>query len=238
MSPVWSRLLLVLCCLSPAVFAETPLRVAVAANFLPTAEVLRAQFGVERMTLHPGATGQLYAQISQGAPFDVFLSADQATAQRLYDEGKALTAPQTYAIGRLALWTPGQPAPEFSQLAGFARLVMADPKLAPYGAAALSCVQRLVPTWQGQWLKGTSVAQAHQMLISGAAPAGFVAWSQVLTAPAAEVRLLPEACHAPLIQQAVLLKRSAPHPAAQAFWDFLYSPSARQQIAAGGYAAP
>ncbi|MCJ8170745.1 molybdate ABC transporter substrate-binding protein [Atopomonas sediminilitoris] len=213
-----------------------PLRVAVAANFVATAEQLREAFGHELLTVHPGATGQLYAQIRQGAPYDFFLSADSVTAERLADEGLAVVPPQVYAVGRLALWSPGHKAPELSHLP--TRLVQADPKLAPYGAAAEQCVKKLAPAWQGQWLKGTSVSQAHQMLASGAASAGFVAWSQVLHAPREQWRLLPVSCHARLAQKAVWLKRGAQHPQAQAFWQFLSSSKARKLIAKAGYVAP
>ncbi|UUX51087.1 molybdate ABC transporter substrate-binding protein [Nisaea acidiphila] len=222
--------------------------IAVAANFTSAAEDLAAAFEQKtghRVILSTGSTGQLYAQITQGAPFDALLAADTARPERLHAVGMAGAAPFTYATGRLALWSP-DPAliPGDGQTflaAGVAgRLAIANPKLAPYGLAAKETL-----TAMGLWERynaslamGQNIAQTFQMTASGAAPAGFVALSQILAAPA-ELRgshwPVPAAMHAPIHQSAVLLKRGSGNDAAEAFLAYLTAPDGCGTIRAAGY---
>lgn len=210
--------------------------VAVASNFAAPMKQLAADF--ERQTGHTltistGATGKFYAQIRNGAPFDVLLAADDATPARLMREGAAV-ARQTYAIGRLVLWsaTPGYVTDGDGALRArrFKRLAIANPRLAPYGAAALETLTRLglADALAPRFVVGENIAQTHQFVASGNAELGFVALSQVtqdgrLTGGSAWI--VPASLHAPIRQDAVLLKRGADNDAARALFDFLKSPA-------------
>lgn len=211
--------------------------VAVASNFAAPMKQLAAQF--EQATGHTllistGATGKFYAQIKNGAPFDVFLAADDATPARLMREGDAV-ARQTYAIGRLVLWsaTPGYVTGNDDVLrqSRFKRLAIANPKLAPYGAAAVEVLTRLklADRVHAKLVIGENIAQTYQFVASGNAELGFVALSQVTQdgkLARGSVWLVPASLHAPIRQDAVLLRRGEPNAAARALFDFLKSPAA------------
>jgi len=225
--------------------------VAVAANFLPAVEALRAPFrdaSGHTLRLSAGATGQLYAQIIHGAPHHVFLAADRERPRRLVLEGHAVTDSRfTYAVGALALWS-ADPAmldePRAVLRAGrFRHLAIANPELAPYGAAARETLQSLGlwRTLQDKLVRGHNVAQAFQYVATGNAELGFVALSQVLDPrnPHEGSRwVVPASLHGPICQDAVLLSRGANNPAARAFLDFLRSRDAAQILRALGYRAP
>lgn len=222
--------------------------VAVAANFLAVAQKIAPQF--ERDTGHqavlvPGSTGALYAQIRNGAPFQVFLSADQETPRRLVEEGWAVAGTRyTYATGRLALWSASaglvDDQGQVLRTPASHRLALANPKLAPYGAAAVQTLTALGlwTAWQPKAVQGDNIAQAHQFVQTGNAAMGFVAWSQVwldgkLTSGSAW--LVPESLHDPLRQDAVLLKPGAGQVAASAWMAYLKQPAARAIVRAHGY---
>ena len=221
-------------------------RVAVAANFLPVLRELGAAFaaGGHHLQISSGSTGKLYAQIVHGAPFDLFLAADQARPERLEREGRIVPGSRfTYAIGHLVLWSP---APErFSDGLGwlregrFQRLAIANPKTAPYGRAARQFLRHhdLWVHLQAKLVRGESVSQALQFVASGNADAGLVALSQV-NGRAGSRWLVPATDHDPIVQQAVLLVHGADNPAARAFYAFLQSPPARRIIRAAGYILP
>lgn len=220
--------------------------VAVASNFTPTLEKLVPEF--ERKTGHSvtlvsGATGRHYAQIVNGAPYDLFLAADAEVTARLEEEGRAVSGSRAvYAIGRLALWsrTAEYVDAQGAVLAGgdFRRLSIANPRLAPYGEAAVEVLTTL-----GQYerlserlVQGENIAQTYQFVDSGNAELGFVAYSQVLENGAAgSYWLVPEDMHAPLTQELILLKDGA---AAREFIAFLLLPSTQAMIAASGYGVP
>lgn len=223
--------------------------IAVAANFNPVMQELRDEF--EASTAHvielsSGSTGVLYAQIVNGAPFDVLFAADQARPMRLEENGIGVAGTRfTYAEGRLALWSV---APEFvsnsvrdSLASGnLRRLSIANPDLAPYGIAAREVLQS-TGTWeslQGRLAYGENVSQAFSMAALGSADAGLVALSNVLLArerfPGHYLEV-PAELHAPIRQDAILLTRGADNEAARAFLAFLQSGAVRAKMAAYGY---
>ncbi len=218
---------------------------AVAANFLLPARALVTDF--ERLTGHhirlsAGSTGKLYAQALNGAPYDALLAADQQRAAALETAGVAVAGSRyTYARGRLLLWSP---APqrlrgdtiELLRSGRFSKLAIANPELAPYGAAA-----RDVLLYLGLWdslneriVRGENVAQAYAMAASGAADLAFIAASQ--QPQSGSVWPVPEALHRPIRQDAVLLRHGADNPAAREFLAWLRSPPARKRLIQFGYA--
>lgn len=242
------------CLASLAAFLMVPaataaeVSVAVAANFTAPMQRLAADF--ERDTGHKarlsfGATGKFYAQISHGAPFEVFLSADDETPARLENEGQAVKGSRfTYAIGRLVLWSP-QPNRVDAQGAvlekgDFNRMAIANPKTAPYGAAAIETLTQLglLTRLQGRFVQGENIAQTHQFVSTGNAELGFIALSQVfkdgqLTGGAAWI--VPAKLHSPIRQDAVLLSKGRGNPAAEALMQYLRSDKAKVTLRAFGY---
>ena len=237
-------LLCLLMCVRQA-FADEA-HVAVAANFAAPAQRLAEAFSSasgHKLTLSSGSTGKFYAQIRNGAPFDVLLSADEETPRRLEGEKRAVEGTRvTYAVGRLALWG-AQGADENSLRRNqFTRLAIANPRLAPYGAAARETLERL-GLWaavQGKIVQGENIAQAFQFVQSGNADLGFVALSQLRDrqVPAASYWVVPATLHAPLRQDAVLLARGARNAAARGFLEYLRSAAARATIREAGYEIP
>jgi len=221
--------------------------VAVAANFSGTAQKVAADFtraSGHEVKLVPGATGKLYAQIKNGAPFQVFLSADDETPSRLVKEGGALASSQfTYATGRLVLWSAQTGLIDHQGqvlTTAFTRLAIADPKLAPYGAAAMEVLAKrgLLPSVQTRLVQGESIAQAYQFVATGNAPLGFVALSQVMRNGQIEqgsAWRVPAELHQPLRQDAVLLQAGVGQAAAVAFLDYLRSDAARKVMQSAGY---
>jgi len=220
--------------------------IAVAANFAAPMKALSARFEQatgHRLTLSPGSTGKFYAQIKNGAPFDVLLAADDETPARLLREGDAVRT-QTYAVGKLALWSADAAKLDGSDAllrrGAYNRLAVANPRLAPYGAAAMQVLEKLGLAGQAKdkLVMGENIGQTHQFAASGNAELGFVALSQVwqdgkLTGGSAW--LVPPALHAPIRQDAALLKRGAANAAARALLDFLRSHEAQAVIRSYGY---
>ncbi len=230
----------------PLLAAQTT--VAVASNFTAPMKVLAQAF--ERDTGHPltlafGATGQFYAQIRNGAPFAVLLSADDETPLKLEREGLAVAGTRlTYATGRLALWSrqPGlvDPQGQVLRTGRFDKLAIANPKLAPYGAAALQTLQalglheRLTP----KLVEGANVTQAYQFAASGNAALAFVAVAQVFEngqLREGSAWVVPDTLHEPLAQDAVLLKVGQNNPAAAALLQYLRTEKAQAIIRSYGY---
>ncbi len=233
----------------PSFAAE--IRVAVAANFAPTMKEIAAGFekaSGHRVSLTQGATGKFYAQIVNGAPFDILLSADDETPAKLVKEGKAIAGSQfTYAIGRLALWSPdaklvGQGGAVLKG-SGFRFVAIANAKVAPYGRAAVQTMQKLgvLSQIEPRVVQGESIAQTYQFVSSGNAQLGFVALSQVwengrLRSGSAWV--VPEEMHEQLKQDAVLLDAARDMPAARALLDYLKSDAAKKIMERYGYRIP
>lgn len=231
-----------------AVRSETAL-IAVAANFAEVLERLEADFEAEsphRLTVTVGSTGKLYAQIVQGAPFDVLLAADQRYAERLEAEGLAVPGSRfTYATGRLVLWSadPGRiPADGAAWLrAGrVGRLAMANPDLAPYGLAARQTLAALgvLDALEGRIVLGENVGQAYVLVASGNADAGFVGLSYV-DSPRNRIAgsrwLVPGSLHEPIHQDAVLLTHGEDNSAARDLLAYLRRPQVRELIESYGY---
>lgn len=223
--------------------AET-VTIAVAANFTALAEDLAEAF-VARTGHQPvlsfASTGQLYAQISQGAPYEVFLAADDERPRIAVEQGLAVAGTAfTYAIGRLVLYGPTRDvsAGEAALREPFEKLAIADPAAAPYGAAAVETLEALglYQATQARLVTGENVSQTLQFVETGNAELGFVAASQVVGRP--QQWLVPAALHRPIRQDAVLLKVGEANPAAVAFLDFLRSREAVELIEAAGYDAP
>lgn len=222
--------------------------VAVAANFSAPMQKIAAAF--ERDTGHKallsfGSTGRFYAQVKAGAPFQVLLAADAATPAKLVHEGLAVAGSRfTYATGRLVLWsaTPGlvDGQGEVLRRPGTGRIAIADPKLAPYGAAAVEAMDRLglLAALQPRLVQAENIAQAWQFASTGNATLGFVALSQVMVdgrIDKGSAWIVPERLHAPIRQDAVLLATGKDNPAAAALLAYLRGDTARAIVRAHGY---
>jgi molybdate transport system substrate-binding protein len=229
----------------PAWADELP--VAVAANF--TAPLKLIATGFERETGHKlvasfGSTGKFYAQIKNGAPFEVLLTADDETPLKLVKEGAAVNGSAfTYAIGKLVLWSakPGlvDGAGAVLQKGGFEHLSLADPKLAPYGAAGVEAMKALgvFEALQPKFVTAENITQAWQFISSGNAELGFVALSQVLKDGKIEGSswLVPAKLYTPIRQDAVILEKGRGKPAAEALMKYLKGDKARAIIKSFGY---
>ena len=221
--------------------------IAVAANFLNPARQFAAAYekaSGQRVTVVFGSTGKLYAQIRQGAPFDVFLAADTERPQRLIDANYALSASKfVYATGRLALWQPAATVVDAQSVWRFPVpfIALANPALAPYGRAAINALAVLADgrTSVPQTVLADSVSGAFSMVASGNAQAGLVALSHLMAAniDPSEYWLVPTDLYKPIAQMAVLLKQAEHNATAQGFMAFLSSASVQAQLPALGYAA-
>ena len=235
------------CFLCSQVYAAK-VQVAVAANF--TAPMKQIAQAFEKNTGHKavlsfGATGKLYAQITNGAPFDVFLSADDETSARLEKENSAVPGTSfTYATGRLVLWSAKADVVDANGAIllrpTFKHLAIAAPKLAPYGKAAIDVMNRLgvLALLQSTLVMGDSIGQAYGMVASGNAELGFVAMSQVFEAgflKSGSAWVVPASLHSPLKQEAVLLMQAKNNPAALQLLAFLKSPQAKAIMTSFGY---
>ena len=219
-------------------------KVAVAANFTEAAKEIGLLF--EQATSHRavfsfGSTGQLYTQITQDAPFEVFLAADQERPKKAVEEGLAVAGSRfTYATGRLVLYSrdAGRVAGERTLKDGdFTRIAIANPETAPYGAAAVEAMRNLgvLDALTSKIVQGKNIAQAYQFVETGNAEVGFVALAQVAGRDGGSRWIVPEILHAPIAQDAVLLNRGADNEAARAFVDFLRSAGANGVKSTFGY---
>lgn len=237
-------------CLSMAVgtAAAAEVQVAVAANFTAPMQVIAADFG--KATGHTavlafGATGKFYAQIKNGAPFDVLLAADDKTPARLEHENLVVSGSRfTYATGRLALWSaqPGLVDAQGDVLkrGQFDHLALATPKLAPYGAAAIETLAALglLDTLSAKFVQGENIAQTYQFIATRNAELGFVALAQIYVdgkIKNGSAWIVPDTLHKPIRQDAVLLARGKDNAAAAALLDYLKSAAAESVIATFGY---
>lgn len=226
-------------------------RLAVAANFAVPAQKIATEF--EKQTGHKavvvtGATGKFYAQIANGAPFDILLAADDVTPARLETEGHSVVGTRyTYATGKLVLWSP-KPAivddrGEVLKRGAFDHLSIANPKVAPYGSAAVETLKVLgvYEALRSKLVMGENIAQTYQFVATGNALLGFVALSQVLGKGGAgsisgSYWMVPEKLYSPIRQDAVLLAKGKGNKVAAVFLDYLkQSPTAREIILAYGY---
>jgi len=233
---------------SPLVLAEEAL-IAVAANFNKVAEQLAATFeqnSAHEITITSGATGSLYAQILNGAPFDAFLAADQKRPMLLLQSSNAVPGSRfTFASGRLALWSaePGQIRSDLAATlgqTGLVTLAIANPALAPYGNASREALQSL-----GVWdivrdkiVMGENVGQTNALIATGNAQIGIVSLSLVLDSGSSPIHTylpIPAEMHRPIRQDAILLRHGADNPAARGFLAFIRSAGGQATIESNGY---
>jgi molybdenum ABC transporter, periplasmic molybdate-binding protein len=227
--------------------AET-IKIAVAANFTSTMNELVAEFeksSGHKVDLSSASTGKIYAQIVNGAPYQAFFAADQTTPEKLESAGKAVPGSRfTYAIGALALWSA---KPNFidEQLqvlktGQFNKIALANPKLAPYGAAAVEALEKLdlVTATQAKWVQGENIAQTYQFVFTGNADLGFVALSQIMQngkLMSGSYWQIPTNLHTPILQDAQILLPGKNSFATQQFMEFIQSDLAKAIIQFHGY---
>ena len=222
--------------------------VAVAANFTAPMRKIAQTFEQEtghKAILSFGSTGNFYAQIRNGAPFEILLSADDETPIKIEKEGLGVAASRfTYAIGKLVLWSkqPGfvDDRGEILRSGKFQRIAVANPKLAPYGAAALETMTQLgvLQALQPKFVQGENIAQTFQFVATENAQLGFVALSQVMTdgrIAQGSAWTVPSSLHAPIRQDALLLVKGKDNPAATALMNFLQSVRSRLVTRSYGY---
>ncbi len=220
---------------------------AVAANFIKPMKEVVARFEEKtghKVTLSFGSTGKLYAQIRNGAPFDLFLSADSTTPAKLEQEGLGVAGSRfTYATGRLALWSPKEgyvdQGGEVLKKGDFRHVAIANPKTAPYGVAARQVLEGM-GLWAGigpRIVQGENIAQTHQFVASGNAELGFIALSQAKDAADAggSLWVVPQALYSPIEQDAILLQHGKDNSAARKLLAYLKGDEARAVIKAYGY---
>jgi molybdate transport system substrate-binding protein len=245
-------MILVLCTVSACVslFAGVPVafagqtNVAVAANFTDAAKQIAAAFAERtghQALLSFGSTGQLYTQITQHAPFQVLLSADEERAKKAIEDGLAVPESRfTYAIGKIVLWSLNPQlvtGKETLEKATFSKIAIANPVAAPYGAAAIEAMKAMgvYDALQPKIVQGNSIAQAYQFIVTGNAEVGFVALAEVVGQRAGSQWVVPQNLYTPIRQDAVLLKTGQNEEAAKAFLNFLKEPEALRIIRSFGY---
>lgn len=223
--------------------AET--NIAVAANFTAAAKDIAAAF--KQKTGHDavlsfGSSGQFFTQIKQDAPFQVFLSADDERPKKLAEEGLGVKdSVFTYAVGKLVLWSKNADLVKGESTlkdGKFAKIAIANPKAAPYGAAAVETLKaaKAYDALESKIVQGNNIGQTFQFVDSGNAELGFVALSQLAGKTEGSRWLVPQALYTPIRQDAVLLKKGESNEAAKAFLAFLKGPQARAVIEKYGYA--
>ncbi len=230
--------------------AETTI-VAVASNFTKPMTEIAAEF--EKATGHTaqlsfGSSGKFVSQFENGAPFEVFLSADDKSPAKLQQSGFAVEGSNfTYALGKLVLWSNTanfvDDKGEILNKGGFQHLALADPKLAPYGAAAIEVLKNInvLDKLQPLFVQGENISQTHQFISTGNAELGFVALSQVFEngkITNGSAWIVPSNLYTPIKQDAVLLKTGEANPAAKALLDYLKSAPALAIIKKYGYDLP
>ncbi|MDZ3826357.1 molybdate ABC transporter substrate-binding protein [Pseudomonas monsensis] len=223
-------------------------QVAVAANFTAPIQAIAADF--EKDTGHKlvaayGATGQFYTQIKNGAPFEVFLSADDTTAEKLEKEGDSVRGSRfTYAIGTLALWSAKEgyvdAKGDVLKKNEYQHLSIANPKAAPYGLAATQVLEKLKLTeaTKAKIVEGQNISQAYQFVSTGNAELGFVALSQIYKdgkVSSGSAWIVPASLHDPIKQDAVILNKGKDSAAAKALVEYLKGPKAAAVIKSYGY---
>lgn len=222
--------------------------VAVAANFTAPMNAIAAEFAKDtghEARLAFGSSGKFYAQIRNGAPFQVFLSADDAKPAKLEEEGMTVAGSRfTYAVGTLVLWSakPGfvDDQAEVLKRGAYNKLALANPKLAPYGAAAMEVLDGmgLKAAAEPKLVQGENIAQTYQFVLSGNAELGFIALSQVMKdgrITGGSAWVVPSNLHQPIRQDAVILSSGKGNAAAAALMKYLQGDKAKAIIRSYGY---
>lgn len=245
-----SRLFIALAACTTANLAMAQdVQVAVAANFTAPIQAIAKDFEKDtghKLVIATGATGQFYAQIKNGAPFEVFLAADDSTPAKLEKEGDTVAGTRfTYAVGTLALWSAKDgyvdAKGEVLKKNEYKHLSIANPKAAPYGLAATQVLEKLGLTAQvqGKLVEGQNITQAQQFISSGNAELGFVALSQIYKdgkVTGGSAWIVPAELHDPIKQDAVILAKGKDNAAAKALVDYLKGDKAAAVIKSYGYA--
>ena len=241
-------IILIVLLVAAKAFAEQAL-VATATNFAEVAAILKSDFestSHHQVEIASGSTGQLYAQILHGAPYDVLLAADQERPKLLERTSDGVSGTRfVYAIGRLTLWSPqetqvGADAPSMLKSGQFDTLAIANPLLAPYGVAAEETLQslNLLAALEMKIVMGENIGQTHALIATGNADLGFVSLSTVMsprnTQPGSRWDV-PVDLYRPIRQDALLLRHGSGNAAAKAFLVYLKSESARTTIESFGY---
>jgi molybdate transport system substrate-binding protein len=225
------------------------LTIAVASNFLRPAQDLAERFEAasgHSVRISAGSTGKLYAQITNGAPFDVLLAADRERPELLEESGLGISGSRfTYALGGLVLWSrdpalSGSGCRSQLENLGLKRLAIANPLTAPYGAAAMEFLQAegVLDQVRPRLVHGENIAQTLHFVVSGNASLGLIARAQATDdrLPEATCRWpVPDSMHEAIEQQAIQLRTARDNEAARDFLKFLHGPTARQVISAHGY---
>ena len=245
----WSALFISL--LATASLQAGEVQVAVAANFTGPMQQIAAEFVKDtghKAILSFGGTGKFYAQIVNGAPFEVLLAADDTTPAKLEKEGHAVPGSRfTYAVGKLVLWSAlpdlVDAKGEVLKTGSFKHLALANPKTAPYGAAAVETMSKLglLADLQARFVQGENISQTQQFISTGNAELGFVALSQVYKdgkISSGSAWLVPAYLHEPIRQDVVLLAKGKDKPAAGALLAYLKGDKARAVIKTFGYELP
>ncbi len=246
---MFRRISFILALVGTALAQADEVKVAVAANFTAPMQKIAAEF--EKDTGHKaqlafGSTGKFYAQIRNGAPFEILLAADDTTPEKLEKEGAAVAGSRfTYAIGKLVLWSSKagfvDDKGEVLKKGDFKHVSIANPKIAPYGAAVIETLTalKLLDAIQPKFVQGENIAQTHQFVATGNAELGFVALSQVMKdgrISEGSGWIVPSSLHQPIRQDAVLLVNGKGKPAAEALMKYLAGDKARSVITSFGYA--
>lgn len=239
---------MLLCLLASTGLHAGEVQVAVAANFTAPMQQIAADFAKDTghvAKLSFGATGKFYAQIVDGAPFEILLAADDTTPGRLEKEGHAVPGNRfTYAVGKLVLWSakPDLVDAKGEMLKGgkFNKLSIANPKTAPYGAAAIETLSKLklLDTVQSKFVQGENISQTLQFVSTGNAELGFVALSQVFKdgkLNSGSAWIVPGEFHEPIHQDAAMLAKGKDNPAASALLAYLKGDKAKAVIKSFGY---
>ncbi len=232
----------------PLLVQAESVMVAVAANFSAPMKIIAENFEKEtghQAVLSFGATGQLYAQIANGAPYAVFLSADQKTPIRIENEALGVVKSRfTYALGKLVLWSRDvnliDDAGTILHTNAFNKLAIADPKLAPYGVAAMEVINAMAlgNTLREQLVTASNISQTYQFVSTGNAELGFIALSQVFADGVIKDGsgwVVPKKLYSPIRQDAILLQAGKDNPAALALMAYLQDDAAKTVILNFGY---
>lgn len=224
---------------------STEITVAVASNFTAPMKAIGKEFerqSKHRVNLASSSSGKLYAQIKNGAPFDLFLSADSQKADTLISEGFVTKQDHyTYAIGRLVLWSKIKnyvdKNGDILKSDKFKKIAIANPKLAPYGLAAKETMEKLglYQKISEKIVLGENISQTLQFIITKNAQLGFIALSQIIKESEGSYWIVPENLHTPILQDILLLKKSAENKAARELFNFIRSKIGQKIIASYGY---
>lgn len=243
---VWIFTLASLSLLLPHPVLAERIHIAVASNFTKTAQEITSAFQQKtghKVIVSSGSTGKFYAQILNGAPFDIFMAADQKSIDKLIDTGFSSSDNRiTYAIGKIALFSLNKQkiTPDIIETLSadtVGRLAIANPKTAPYGRAALEILQalQLEKSLKPYLVTGENIAQAYQFVATGNAALGFVALSQIIDTQKGSRWIVPQSLYSPIRQDAVLLNKAKDKQTARAFFSYLQSKTALLIMQKYGY---